>query len=109
MIAVRHQVPGRIRLQVTGLARDPALGPRVVALLRSEPGVRRVRANPACGSLVVHCAPGSLDGITLKERVSEWVRAPAPCPPPGAGLKSFPRTGLESDSDFCADGVRYPG
>jgi hypothetical protein len=91
MINIRHQVPGRIRLQVIGLARNPALGPRIVALLRSEPGVHRVRANPSGSSLVVHFAPGSLDGITLKERLSEWVRTPASCPKPEPNLASFPR------------------
>lgn len=53
---VCHHVPGRMRLRLPALLEHPSLGleRRVVSALQDIEGIDAVRANPACGSLVVH-------------------------------------------------------
>ncbi len=50
---VRHAMPGRLRLYVPDLGRRPALAQAAVAWLSRQEGVRSVRFNRACASLVV--------------------------------------------------------
>ncbi len=49
-----HQVPGRMRLRLPALLKNPGLEQSVVAALRSGEGISAVRANLTCASLVVH-------------------------------------------------------
>jgi heavy metal translocating P-type ATPase len=52
-VAVRHYLPGRLRLHVPELARKAALSKAALIWLRTQPGISNVRFNEACASLVV--------------------------------------------------------
>ncbi len=52
-VAVRHYLPGRVRLHVPELCRKAALAESALAWLRAQPGVTGARLNFACASLVV--------------------------------------------------------
>jgi Cu2+-exporting ATPase len=52
-VAVRHYLPGRVRLHVPQLCRKAALAEAAVAWLRAQPGISSARLNLACASLVV--------------------------------------------------------
>jgi hypothetical protein len=52
-VAVRHYLPGRVRLRVPELCRKAALAESTLAWLRAQPGVTSARLNLACASLVV--------------------------------------------------------
>lgn len=52
-LEIRHQIPGRIRLHVPALRDDPLLSRYLTQALIQIEGVRGVRWNPACASLVV--------------------------------------------------------
>lgn len=75
---VAHRVPGRLRLRVPELGRQPALAPRIESVLLSLDAVQQVRCNPACASVVLyhrgHQAPPR----------SEMMRALATVVPPRA-------------------------
>jgi heavy metal translocating P-type ATPase len=51
--AVRHFIPGRIRLFIPALCRDKPLAEAALAWLRARPGVGAARINYDCASLVV--------------------------------------------------------
>jgi heavy metal translocating P-type ATPase len=51
--AIRHAMPGRIRLHIPDICRRRSLGDRVLAFLLGQPGIKAARINPACASLVV--------------------------------------------------------
>ncbi len=52
-VAVRHYLPGRVRLHVPQLCRKAALAEAALAWLRAQPGISSARLNLACASLVV--------------------------------------------------------
>src|ERR1700674_5202753 len=52
-VAVRHYLPGRVRLHVPELCRKVALAEAALAWLRAQPGISSARLNVACASLVV--------------------------------------------------------
>jgi cation transport ATPase len=52
-VAVRHYLPGRVRLHAPELCRKPALADAALAWLRAQPGVSGARLNLDCASLVV--------------------------------------------------------
>jgi heavy metal translocating P-type ATPase len=52
-VAVRHYLPGRVRLHVPELCRKPALADASLGWLRAQPGVSSARLNIDCASLVV--------------------------------------------------------
>jgi heavy metal translocating P-type ATPase len=52
-VAVRHYLPGRVRLHVPELARKAALAEAALAWLRTQPGISTARFNADCASLVV--------------------------------------------------------
>jgi heavy metal translocating P-type ATPase len=56
-IAIRHHLPGRVRLHVPDLCRKPALADTAVRWLRGQPGITGVRLNEDCASLVVQYDP----------------------------------------------------
>jgi hypothetical protein len=80
MLQIKHQVPGRVRFQI-GKPRAAAGGADalgldgVAAVLRRQPGVRQVRLNPACGSLVLHYDPARTTAEVL--RAAALARPPA--------------------------------
>jgi len=64
-----HQVPGRMRLRLPTLLKQPSLERRVVSAPRGVEGIYGVRANRARGSSVVHYR-----GDSAPARVS-WTRS----------------------------------
>lgn len=74
MLQIKHQVPGRVRFQV---GKPRAVAPAgdadglgldgVAAVLRRQPGVRQVRLNAACGSLVLHYDPARTTAEMLRD------------------------------------------
>ena len=67
-LEIRHQIPGRIRLHLPGLQEDPFSSARLMRALGQVEGVRGVRWNPACASLVVwHRRAGLLTQAELSE------------------------------------------
>lgn len=84
-LRVHHRVAGRLRITIAGLNADPVLTRRLVAALTADAGVRSVRANPACDSLVIHHALDTereerIDAHiwTLLEPLLDGQDAPAP-------------------------------
>ncbi|MGD8976548.1 MAG: HAD-IC family P-type ATPase [Gammaproteobacteria bacterium] len=66
---VHSAVPGRARFRLRALGSSNGRARHAVAALRSLPGIRRVRANPATGTLLIDYAAGE-PIETLQERVS---------------------------------------
>jgi hypothetical protein len=50
---IRHWIPGRIRLQIPALSRKTAMSEQMIAWLGRQNGLRDVRINHDCASLVV--------------------------------------------------------
>jgi len=72
-VAVRHYLPGRVRLHVPGLCRKAALAEAAVAWLRTQPGIGSARLNLACASLVVEYDRAHeplLDGLLARLRTA---------------------------------------
>lgn len=79
-VRIRHRCPGRVRLRVDALRDWPGLADRLGALLACQPGVRRVRANPSNGSLIVHYGDElSAEGVRadLAAHLAAHLAAPA--------------------------------
>lgn len=52
-VAIRHHLPGRVRLHIPALARKPAMAEAALAWLRARSNVRSARFNFACACLVL--------------------------------------------------------
>jgi heavy metal translocating P-type ATPase len=52
-LAIRHYMPGRVRLHVPELCRRPSLADATVAWLRGQPAIKGARLNYDCACLVV--------------------------------------------------------
>jgi cation-transporting P-type ATPase C len=70
MIQIRHRMPGRERLRIRALYRNPALGARLEEVLDGTDGIRRVRAKTICGSLVVRYDRRKLDPEALRRLIA---------------------------------------
>jgi hypothetical protein len=66
---VCHQTSGRLRLRISALHRERGVAQRLETALREQAGILAVRANPACGSLVVHYEVGTLDAPAIQDRI----------------------------------------
>jgi len=78
MIELRHQVPGRTRWHVPSLKQDPRLASRTIAALQTEPGIGLVRANAACGSLVVQFDPAAIGAARIESQLRELLQSQMP-------------------------------
>ena len=82
-IEILHAIPGRVRLRVGGLKRDPGSARGIQDRIADHPGVRQVEANPATGSVVIHFDPAAgppgafLRQIVPEHVASEWEAGPA--------------------------------
>ena len=102
--SVVHQLPGRVRLRVPLLKTQPGLGQRLCGLLARQPGIRSVRANPACAALVVTFDPARL-GVA---EIVAWVSWAGPAAAPRLGLVEAHRSPAASQADpailaICAE------
>jgi len=82
-IEILHAIPGRLRLRVGDLKRDPESAREIQERIADHPGVRQVEANPATGSVVIHFDPAAgppgafLRQIFPEHVTAEWEAAPA--------------------------------
>ncbi len=60
-----HSIPGRLRLKIPAIRRNPEEAKAIQALLKGLEGMESIRANTITGSLVVKYEPGR----SLKERI----------------------------------------
>jgi Cu2+-exporting ATPase len=84
-IAVAHELPGRVRLRVSGAPAGAI--ERLAAFVASFPGVERARASPGTGSLLVLFDPAVTGTSGILTRIAEappvaWPAAAAPSKPP---------------------------
>jgi Ca2+-transporting ATPase len=57
VITVVHRLPGRVRLRVAGLYRNPAQKERIERHIVRQPGIRVVSANILTGTVLIQCDP----------------------------------------------------
>ncbi len=57
VITVVHCLPGRVRLRVAGLYRNPAQKERIERRIARQPGIRAVSANILTGTVLIRCDP----------------------------------------------------
>lgn len=87
MLQIQHHVPGRVRFRIKApvsssgdSGSDGGTDPETLAaILRRAPGVRQVRLNPACASLVLHydpvrTTPQGLRALALKRAAAARAR-----------------------------------
>src|SRR5262249_16792727 len=66
-IRVVHAIPGRIRLKVTQVRKNPALASEIQARLATVEGISQVEANPLTGSvLLIYEAPDIASSDSLR-------------------------------------------
>ncbi len=70
-VQVVHQIPGRIRLRIPALSNNPGLVERILSAGMAHPGVRSVRVNLACASVVVEGEPRE----SPRQLIREWLNA----------------------------------
>src|SRR5579872_7002730 len=58
---IRHLIPGRVRLHIPLLSRESPLATSVASWVESQAGVRRVRINYACASVIIEYDPEQPD------------------------------------------------
>jgi P-type Cu2+ transporter len=76
-IEIVHRIPGRIRFRVPALRSHPELAERLLAAGMAHPGVRSVRVNLACASVVVEgdtTAGSERDSLGL---IHTWLATPS--------------------------------
>ncbi len=66
---VHHRMAGRLRISIPVLRGDAVLTQRVVEALEADTGIRSVRANPACASIVIHHRLETLSGDQLEAHI----------------------------------------
>jgi hypothetical protein len=74
-IAIVHAVPGRIRLKISRLKRDPKYAVTIRDRLLALPGIRRVEANPLTASVVVSYNESATTFPALVPSLSEAFQA----------------------------------
>ncbi len=73
-VGVMHAHPGRVRLKMPQIKKDPGFGGKVEQLLSPVPGIKKVQTNPLTGSLLVLYDPeriGSPEALEALEPVAE--------------------------------------
>src|SRR5215471_4702789 len=65
-----HALPGRIRFRLDGPALSDGLCDSLHLFLSSQPGIKEVRLNPACGSLLLKYDGGIWSGHRLHKLIS---------------------------------------
>jgi hypothetical protein len=73
MIEVCHRVNGRMRLRVPSIHQDQGVAERILTQLRRDQAILRVRANPACSSLVIHYDATVLHEEAIKTRLIQLI------------------------------------
>lgn len=76
-VTIVHAIPGRLRLRIPALHRQPALADRIIAAGMAHPGVHRVRVNLTCASVVVECDPSTVSDLTRNGLFQRWLTSPS--------------------------------
>lgn len=71
-----HHVPGRLRIRMAALRRNPRAAVRARRLLGNGHGVLQVQANPLTGSLLVLYDPERISGQDLLDMMAQGGFAP---------------------------------
>lgn len=85
-LAIKHGIPGRVRLGGSVLRRNPALAGELESSLGRLPGVFGLRLNLACGSVVVAYDAELQDQDRLLQKALACLRAQLRPPLPGQPL-----------------------
>jgi Cu2+-exporting ATPase len=72
-VEVVHAVPGRVRLRVPLLKRYPGLEQRLATRGTGQPGLRRIRVNPTCASVVCDADSPELAEQRVRTLVNDWL------------------------------------
>lgn len=67
-----HALPGRLRVKVASIKKSPQMAGHVEQVLRREPGVTAVGANPVTGSVLVHFDPSRTCPAALLGRLEPY-------------------------------------
>ncbi|HEX8203583.1 MAG TPA: hypothetical protein VF590_24115 [Isosphaeraceae bacterium] len=99
---ILHALPGRVRLRVAGLKRDPALAREIEGRLSADPAIRRVEASLVTGSVLILFDPAAGPPGEFVRRLvpahvaAEWEVPTLPTPaaaahgvPPARGIAEF--------------------
>jgi P-type Cu2+ transporter len=108
LVEVVHALPGRVRLRVPLLRGYPSLAEALIAVRPAGAGLRGVRVNAACASVVVEAASAEVAARHVRARVAEWLVAErtseAPARPAASGdLAAIP--GRLARTTTCAAGL----
>jgi heavy metal translocating P-type ATPase len=79
-ISIVHELAGRVRFALTG--GPPEAASRLASFLASLPGVRKARASPATGSVLVSFAPDQTTSRTLLDEIARTPPLHWPAGPP---------------------------
>jgi hypothetical protein len=90
-----HQIPGRVRVRVAGVKRDPSRACALAAWLQSQEGVVAAVVSPVTGSALIHyrAAATSADRLLSRMRAERFIDAPpvAPIRPMSVSAARRPR------------------
>jgi Heavy metal associated domain 2 len=92
MVELVHSVPGRLRIRISRMRRDPHIADAARATILSIPAVTGVAANTVTGSLVITYHPGALSPAALWDEV----RCRLSCCASAATEAAMPASGLET-------------
>jgi len=84
-IAIRHRLPGRLRLHLPVLKKDQLLPETLGVAMQGIPGVMGARASSRTGSLLIHYLPQEVGENELLQRVRDIIAHPNLSPPLPAG------------------------
>ena len=82
MNALMHAVDGRLRIRLDSIKKSPRAAASVTESLVKVPGVKKARANPVTGSLLIHYDPWKIsqtDLLDLFGLSSSWSSAACGC------------------------------
>jgi hypothetical protein len=87
-VEILHAIPGRVRLRVAGLKRDPALAREIEGRFSADPAIQHVEASPVTGSVLIRFDPAAGPPVEFVRRLvpehiaAEWEVATLPTPAP---------------------------
>jgi hypothetical protein len=100
-VEILHAIPGRVRLRVAGLKRDPALAREIEGRFSADPAIQHVEASPVTGSVLIRFDPAAGPPVEFVRRfvpdhiAAEWEVSTLPTPAaagdvtPARGIADF--------------------
>ncbi|NBC31305.1 MAG: hypothetical protein GVY13_01385 [Alphaproteobacteria bacterium] len=105
-----HQVPGRVRIRTSWIARCPHRAEQAAAEAGALAGVGRVEVNARADSIIVHYDPGRLSARAVLDRLAGagmLDAAVAARPDPGSGAAAS-GNGQRGKNGFAGLGAELP-